>query len=718
VATKQRRSFGHAAHSAFIFDTSKIELGYVARCTVGVAVPLLVALVLGYPAFGLAAAIGALSVGFASQQGVYRTRAAAMLWTAFGMAVSTAAGSLAAPHPIAMVLVAVAWGFAYGALVALGPAATVVGLNSCVALALASAYSLDGQQILVQSGLVLAGGLLQTLLLVAIWPMRRYGIERSVLRDAYAGLAVYARAMAGGTHALPDASLFQKVRAALADPQPFARRRDLVAFSVLQDEAERIRSALAALTADHYYWEQQGERAMCAAIEHVGSTCALVLEAIATALDRASEPEAQDGLWEDARHAVDTVNARPGARQAFAQAQALLGQLRAAWRSAGFPAEAPAPETPPRLRPHVDRWSDGWLAIRSNLNLRSPVGRHAVRLALALGLAMLFAQRLPAARGYWIPLTVVLILKPDFTATFERGFARIIGTLIGAIFVTALVVYAHPTADVSIELAIVFAALGYVAFSVNYALYTLTVTSFVIMLLAVLGTPEHQAVVDRVMDTFIGGALAAIAYLAFPTWESGLTRERLADLLQADRVYADVIFAGYISPAARDEQARRAAQSTAWQARVAAEASVDRMATEPARAGGIPQDVAVSVLAHSQRFALALLTLNAQTDNTATIERPALRSLARRLEEALDADIAAVRTGAPPAPTRSLRDGYRALERVARETQDPDADIILAETDLLVDSLNSLTEALQRGSQGETPSPSADRPQDATATSG
>ncbi len=142
------------------------------------------------------------------------------------------------------------------------------------------------------------------------------------------------------------------------------------------------------------------------------------------------------------------------------------------------------------------------------------------------------------------------------------------------------------------------------------------------------------------------------------------------------------------------------------------------MATEPARAGGIPQDVAVSVLAHSQRFALALLTLNAQTDNTAAIERPALRSLTRRLEEALDADIVAVRTGATPAPTRSLRDGYRALERVARETQDPDADIILAETDLLVDSLNSLTEALQRGSQGETPSPSADRPQDATATSG
>ncbi|MHB8145980.1 MAG: FUSC family protein, partial [Vulcanimicrobiaceae bacterium] len=277
------------------------------------------------------------------------------------------------------------------------------------------------------------------------------------------------------------------------------------------------------------------------------------------------------------------------------------------------------------------------------------------------------------------------------------------GTLIGAVFITALVVYAHPTPDISIAFAIVFAALGYVAFSVNYALYTLTVTSFVIMLLAVLGAPEHQAILDRVMDTFIGGALAAIAYLAFPTWESGLARERLADLLEADRIYADVIFAGYISPAARDEQRRRNAQAAAGQARIAAEASVDRMAAEPARAGSIPQDVAVSVLAHSQRFALALLTLNAQTDNTAPIERPALRSFARRLEEVLAADVAALRASSVPRATRPLRDGYRALERVARETADPDADIILAETDLMVDSLNSLTEAMRRSSQLEMP---------------
>ena len=696
MASKQRSGFGHAARTALIFDTSKIQLGYVVRCTIGVAIPLVLALALGYPAFGLAAAIGALIVGFASQQGVYRTRAAAMLWTAFGITASTAAGALAAPHPIAMLLVAIAWGFAYGALVALGPAATVVGLNSCVMLALASSYSFDTQQVVIQSSLVLAGGLLQTLLMVAVWPMRRYGIERGALREAYTKLAGYARSIASSEHALPDASVFQDVRAALADPQPFARRRDVAAFLVLQDEAERIRATLAALTADHYYWEQQNERAMCASIEAVGQTSALVLEAIAKALASASDPIASDGLWEDARHAVDTVNARPSARHPVALSQALLGQLRAAWRSAGFPTDTPATEIPAPLRPHVERWSDAWFSIRSNLNLRSPVGRHAIRVASALGLAMFIAQHLPAARGYWIPLTVVLILKPDFTATFARGFARIAGTLIGALFVTALVVYAHPSLDILIALAILFAASGYVAFSVNYALYTLTITSFVIIVLSVLGAPEHQAVVDRVMDTLIGGALAAVAYLVFPTWESGLTRVRLVDLLEADRAYAGVLLAGYIAPSARDPVARRAAQSTAWQARIAAEASVDRMMTEPTRAGGISQQAAVSVLAHSRRFALALLTLNAQTESTAPIERPALRSFARRVDETLVADMAALRSGSPPSPTRSLRDSYRALERVAREASDPDAETILAEADLIVDSLNSLTEVLER----------------------
>ena len=77
----------------------ELDRRVASRCTVGVALPLALALSAGRPLAGVSAAIGALSVGFASRQGVYRTRAAAMLLTASAMALSAFAGSTTAELP-------------------------------------------------------------------------------------------------------------------------------------------------------------------------------------------------------------------------------------------------------------------------------------------------------------------------------------------------------------------------------------------------------------------------------------------------------------------------------------------------------------------------------------------------------------------------------------------------------------------------------------------
>ncbi len=41
-------------------------------------------------------------------------------------------------------------------------------------------------------------------------------------------------------------------------------------------------------------------------------------------------------------------------------------------------------------------------------------------------------------RAYWLPMTVAVVLKPDFTATFSRGILRLLGTFAGLIVATAL----------------------------------------------------------------------------------------------------------------------------------------------------------------------------------------------------------------------------------------------------------------------------------------
>ena len=60
-------------------NRSGIEAGFALRCTVGVAIPLVLAALSGSPLAGVSAAYGALVTGFASRQGVYRTRAIGMV---------------------------------------------------------------------------------------------------------------------------------------------------------------------------------------------------------------------------------------------------------------------------------------------------------------------------------------------------------------------------------------------------------------------------------------------------------------------------------------------------------------------------------------------------------------------------------------------------------------------------------------------------------------
>ena len=85
--------------------------------------------------------------------------------------------------------------------------------------------------------------------------------------------------------------------------------------------------------------------------------------------------------------------------------------------------------------------------LRANLTPRSATFRHAIRLGVALALATALYRLLPfpVGRGYWIPLTVLLVLRTDFASTFTRGLARLIGTILGAVLAVLLASFIGPT---------------------------------------------------------------------------------------------------------------------------------------------------------------------------------------------------------------------------------------------------------------------------------
>jgi len=148
------------------------------------------------------------------------------------------------------------------------------------------------------------------------------------------------------------------------------------------------------------------------------------------------------------------------------------------------------------------------LRVRPHIAPRSPAFRYAVRLSVTLGACAGATRALNLRQWYWVPMTALLVLKPDLQQTLSRGFARIAGTLIGAAIATLIAATLRPDPPVLVVLVLVSAALCYTLLNVNYAAYAIAITAYVAFLLALVGLPELTVVRLRVTNTALGGLCA------------------------------------------------------------------------------------------------------------------------------------------------------------------------------------------------------------------
>ena len=134
-------------------------------------------------------------------------------------------------------------------------------------------------------------------------------------------------------------------------------------------------------------------------------------------------------------------------------------------------------------------------------------------------------------------MTIAIVLKPDFTATFTRGILRILGTFIGLLLATALFHSLHTGVASDIALIAVFAFILRSIGPANYGIFVTALSAFVVLLIAVTGVDPKPVIAARALNTAIGGAFALAAYWLWPTWEQTKARPVLADLIEAYRNY-------------------------------------------------------------------------------------------------------------------------------------------------------------------------------------
>lgn len=159
----------------------------------------------------------------------------------------------------------------------------------------------------------------------------------------------------------------------------------------------------------------------------------------------------------------------------------------------------------------------GWQrrAVLSNLTFHSTTFRYALLLALTGLVAQGIALLLHFQNTYWIPMTALIIMKPDLLLTNARSIARLGGTLIGASLATLVAMTLRPDGIWLSALIVASMYLAYALQNVNYALYAIPLTGYIAFILAVAQTPESSTAEHRVIATAIAGAVAMVIHALY-----------------------------------------------------------------------------------------------------------------------------------------------------------------------------------------------------------
>ena len=531
----------HRLREVARLDRSRVAVVAAVPGAIGYAVPLVVGLATAHVADGVAASAGALIVGFANLGGRYRVRSATLLAATAAAGVAALSGGLAGPSVVATVVLMGVWGFASGLSVSLGLRAAFVVMLSTWALLLAGDLNLHGDAVLHEAWLITAGGLGQTAVAIAAWPLRPFAAERRAVADAYRALAAYARA--------PDTAALQSTAAALATAADTIGPGSALAgergtLRSLVEQGEWVRLELAALA-----------RSRAPGVDGTLGAAARALDAIAVAGEPA--PSLTD-LWCNAQ-AIDEPAARRTAASLAAWVTAACAESRAA-----------VPGLAPRARPLQ--------ALRAELTLSSSAFRHAVRLSVGLVAAGIVYRGLSLGSGYWVPLTVLFVLRPDYGTTINRGIGRAAGTVVGVTIAWVIVTPFSPSSGAIVALLAFLAFAAYAAFPANYALFSVVLTVLIALLVQFSGGSPVGALLDRIVDTAVGTAIVLSTITLWPTREAPRMLESLALYVTAEGGWFDAILNAY---AGDDRRSLRSTRLAARRARMDAWDAVRRALAEP-----------------------------------------------------------------------------------------------------------------------------------------
>jgi fusaric acid resistance family protein len=158
--------------------------------------------------------------------------------------------------------------------------------------------------------------------------------------------------------------------------------------------------------------------------------------------------------------------------------------------------------------------------------------RFALLLSFAVVVATLIAHELDGPKGYWLPMSVAFVFRPDLGPVMRRAVSRVVGTLAG-VGIAAVVAVAGNQQISLIVLCCAMAAAVPLAAQRSHALTVMVFTPIVFVFVGVLG-PDQNLFGPRIVDTAIGASIVlAIDYVMWLHAPSLRPRQQLEQVADA-----------------------------------------------------------------------------------------------------------------------------------------------------------------------------------------
>jgi uncharacterized membrane protein YccC len=226
----------------------------------------------------------------------------------------------------------------------------------------------------------------------------------------------------------------------------------------------------------------------------------------------------------------------------------------------------------------------------------------------------------------------------------------------------------------------------------NYGLFSVAISGLIVFLIAATGVAPSEVVSERAINTAAGGVLALIAYLLWPTWERTQVSETVAEMIDCIRGYFRLVMGRLTEESDVLESTLDRARDAWRQARSRAEASIDRLSSEPGT-GPAELDCLTSMLASSHAVVRVTMALEAGALHSLAMPlTPEFEAFAHDVEFTLYFLSAALRGSHAAANSLpKLRDDHRRLlDAYAKASAGED--YLVPEADRLTVALNTLRE--------------------------